>query len=119
MNQIPNFVFYFSLRLFHPFFASFFQVEKLALTETLRDTELEVDTLKSELKKKDLAIKEAEERCGHLVRCGEQKNQEHRTFSEVAKNMLINQGIDFFHFIANQQIRQSKVSNFSTYFSIL
>ena len=63
------------------------------MTETLRDTELEVDTLKSELKKKDLAIKEAEERCGHLVRCGEQKNQEHRTFSEVAKNMLINQGI--------------------------
>ena len=63
------------------------------MTETLRDTELEVDTLKSELKKKDLAIKEAEERCGHLVRCGEQKNQEHRTFSEVAKNMLINQGM--------------------------
>lgn len=75
------------------------------MTETLRDTELEVDTLKSELKKKDLAIKEAEERCGHLVRCGEQKNQEHRTFSEVAKNMLINQGIDFFHFIINEQIR--------------
>ena len=87
---------YFSFIYFTPFCVTFFfQVEKLALTETLRDTELEVDTLKSELKNKDLAIKEAEERCGHLVRCGEQKNQEHRTFSDVAKNMLINQGIEF------------------------
>merc|ERR1712062_313786 len=88
----------------------FLQVEKLALTETLRDTELEVDTLKSELKKKDLAIKEAEERCGHLVRCGEQKNQEHRTFSDVAKNMLINQGIELYRISAKIANLHSKVS---------
>ena len=90
----------------------FFQVEKLALTETLRDTELEVDTLKSELKNKDLAIKEAEERCGHLVRCGEQKNQEHRTFSDVAKNMLINQGIEFSQLVLSIVSKVSFVSIF-------
>ena len=92
-------------------FTSFFcQVEKLALTETLRDTETEVDSLKSELQNKDLAIKEAEERCGHLVRCGEQKNQELRTFSEVAKNMLINQGIELYRISAKIANLHSKVS---------
>ena len=80
------------------------------MTETLRDTENEVSNLKGELKSKDLEIKEAEERCGHLVRSGEQKNQELRTFSEVAKSMLINQGTELYRISAKVANLHSKIS---------
>ena len=76
----------------------FLQIEKLALSETLKDAELEVEKLKEDLQAKDSEVKEAEERCGHLVRCGEQRHQELlmaqqqlKSFSAMAKAMLINQ----------------------------
>ena len=76
----------------------FLHIEKMALSETLKDTEGEVERLKEALKGKDVEVKEAENRCGHLVRIGEQRHQELLTcqqqltsFSSMAKNLPINQ----------------------------
>ncbi len=76
----------------------FLQIEKMALTETLKDTEAEVETLKTSIEAKDNEIKEAEGRCGHLVRLGEQRHQEllasqqHlSTFQDKTKEILFNQ----------------------------
>ena len=76
----------------------FLQIEKMALSETLKDTEAEVEKLKETVKSKELDVKEAEERCGHLVRLGEQRHQELltsqqqlKTFSDMAKDLMINQ----------------------------
>ncbi len=68
-------------------------------------------------KGKDNEIKEAEERCGHLVRLGEQRHQElltsqqHlKTFSEMAKNMLINQGTELYQFSSKLASLTSKLT---------
>ena len=76
----------------------FLQIEKLALSETLKDSETEVEKLKEDFKNKDIEVKEAEERCMHLVRLGEQRYQELltsqqqlKTFSDMAKDLMMNQ----------------------------
>ena len=76
----------------------FLQIEKMALSETLKDAENEIETLKETIEAKDNDVKEAEERCGHLVRLGERRHQELLTstqqlkaFSDMAKTMLISQ----------------------------
>ena len=76
----------------------FLQIEKLALSETLKDAENEIETLKETIQAKENDVKEAEERCGHLVRLGERRHQELLTstqqlkaFSDMAKSMLISQ----------------------------
>ena len=70
----------------------------MALSETLKDAECEIEKLKETITSKDLEVKEAEERCGHLVRLGEQRHQELltsqqqlKTFSDMAKDIMINQ----------------------------
>ena len=70
----------------------------MALSETLKDAENEIETLKETITAKDNEVKEAEERCGHLVRLGERRHQELLTstqqlkaFSDMAKSMLISQ----------------------------
>ena len=74
------------------------QIEKMALSETLKDAENEIETLKETITAKENEVKEAEERCGHLVRLGERRHQELLTstqqlkaFSDMAKSMLISQ----------------------------
>ena len=81
----------------------FLQIEKMALSETLKDAENEIETLKETIEAKDNEVKEAEERCGHLVRLGERRHQELLTstqqlkaFSDMAKTMLISQVQNFF-----------------------
>ena len=81
----------------------FLQIEKLALSETLKDSETEVEKLKEDFKSKDIEVKEAEERCMHLVRLGEQRHQELltsqqqlKTFSDMAKDLMMNQVSIFF-----------------------
>ena len=76
----------------------FLQIEKLALSETLKDSETEVEQLKEDFKSKDIQVKEVEERCMHLVRLGEQRYQELltsqqqlKTFSDMAKDLMMNQ----------------------------
>ena len=76
----------------------FLQIEKMALSETLKDAENEIETLKETITAKENEVKEAEERCGHLVRLGERRHQELLTstqqlkaFSDMAKSMLISQ----------------------------
>ena len=78
----------------------FLQIEKMALSETLKDAETEIEKLKEVFAVKENEVKEVEERCGHLVRLGEQRHQELLTskqqlksFSEMAKSMLIAQVI--------------------------
>ena len=70
----------------------------MALSETLKDAENEIETLKETITAKENEVKEAEERCGHLVRLGERRHQELLTstqqlkaFSDMAKSMLISQ----------------------------
>ena len=70
----------------------------MALSETLKDAECEIEKLKETITSKELEVKEAEERCGHLVRLGEQRHQELltsqqqlKTFSDMAKDIMINQ----------------------------
>jgi len=81
----------------------FLQIEKMALSETLKDAECEIEKLKETITSKDLEVKEAEERCGHLVRLGEQRHQELltsqqqlKTFSDMAKDIMINQGTELY-----------------------
>ena len=76
----------------------FLQIEKMALSETLKDAENEIETLKETIQAKENDVKEAEERCGHLVRLGERRHQELLTstqqlkaFSDMAKSMLLSQ----------------------------
>ena len=70
----------------------------MALSETLKDAENEIETLKETITAKENEVKEAEERCGHLVRLGERRHQELLTstqqlkaVSDMAKSMLISQ----------------------------
>jgi chromosome segregation ATPase len=93
----------------------FLQIEKMALAETLKDAETEIETLQDAIKSKDVEVKETENRCGHLVRIGEQRHQELitsqqklSTFQERAKNMLINQ-VRLFYLKITQCQRQVRV----------
>merc|ERR1712150_144548 len=67
------------------------------------DSETEVEKLKEDFKSKDIQVKEVEERCMHLVRLGEQRYQELltsqqqlKTFSDMAKDLMMNQGTELY-----------------------
>ena len=77
----------------------FLQAEKMTLAETLKDCESEISGLKARIVEKDVDIGGVEERCGHLVRLGEQRHQEVLALEaelarvqEKAKDMLLAQG---------------------------
>lgn len=79
----------------------FLQAEKYTLAETLKDCESEMSELKSEIDHKNSEILEVEERCGHLVRLGEQRNQEIKMLQvqlkgleERAKSTILAQGAE-------------------------
>ena len=79
----------------------FLQAEKMTLAETLKDCEAEIAGLKAKLVQKDVDISGVEERCGHLVRLGEQRHQEVMALEaeltrtqEKAKEMLLAQGAE-------------------------
>lgn len=95
----------------------FLQIEKMALSETLKDAENEIETLKETITAKENEVKEAEERCGHLVRLGERRHQELLTstqqlkaFSDMAKSMLISQGTELYQVSSRMSALTSRLS---------
>merc|ERR1719357_1359997 len=95
----------------------FLQIEKMALSETLKDAENEIETLKETIQAKENDVKEAEERCGHLVRLGERRHQELLTstqqlkaFSDMAKSMLLSQGTELYQVSSRMSALTSRLS---------
>lgn len=79
----------------------FLSAEKMTLAETLKDCENEIAQLNERLLEKDVDIANVEERCSHLVRLSEQRQQEILSLQaqlngvqERAKDMLLSQGAE-------------------------
>ena len=79
----------------------FLQAEKMTLAETLKDCESEIAALKSKVHSKDLEVAGVEERCSHLVRLSEQRQQEILALQaqlsgiqDKARDMLLAQGAE-------------------------
>ena len=79
----------------------FLQAEKMTLAETLKDCEAEIAGLQAKVKSKDLEVSGVEERCSHLVRLSEQRQQEILALQaqlsgiqDKAKDMLLAQGAE-------------------------
>ncbi|KAL0272154.1 UNVERIFIED_CONTAM: hypothetical protein PYX00_005231 [Menopon gallinae] len=77
----------------------FLQAEKTALSESLNDTEAELERLRKEVSKKEELLKQQEEECKHLVRICEQRRQENLSLEaklsgleQRSRDVIVQQG---------------------------
>ena len=76
----------------------FLHVENATLIETVKDSEIENDRLKSIIEKRDEELSKSEEQCRHLVRLSEKRHQEIlsvtsklNSLERKAKEIILNQ----------------------------